>query len=270
MSVAPRAKTDRFLALHRGAAPLLLPNAWDAGSARMFASLGFDAIATTSSGFAATLGRLDGSVTRDDVLAHSAALVGAVDIPVTADFENGFADSPEGVAENVTLAAATGLAGCSVEDWSGTEIYDAALAAERIAAAVEAGHRGGETFVVCARAENFLHGHPDLDETIARLQSFEAAGADVVYAPGLRDADQIRAVLDAVDLPVNVIALPGVPPVPELAKLGVGRISVGGAFAWVAYGAAAEAARELRDQGTYTYFERAMTGGEVAKAAFTR
>jgi 2-methylisocitrate lyase-like PEP mutase family enzyme len=270
MSLAPRAKTDHFLALHRGDSPLLLPNAWDAGSARMFQSLGFDAIATTSSGFAGTLGRLDGSVTRDEALEHSAALVAAVDIPVTADFENGYADAPQGVAENVGLAATVGLAGCSVEDWSGTEIYDAALAAERVAAAAETAHRAGATFVVCARAENFLHGRPDLDDTIARLQSFQAAGADVVYAPGLRDADHIRAVLDAVDVPVNVIALPGVPPVPELAKLGVGRISVGGAFAWVAFGAAADAARELQEQGTYTYFDRAATGGQVAKAAFTR
>jgi len=270
MGRAPRTTTDHFLALHRDEAPLLLPNAWDAGSARMFASLGFDAIATTSSGFAATLGRLDGSVTRDEALAHSAALVTAVDIPVSADFENGYADAPASVAENVALAAETGLAGCSVEDWSGSEIYDAGLAAERIGAAAEAAHKGGATFVVCARAENYLHGRPDLADTIGRLQSFQAAGADVVYAPGLRSADDIRAVLDAVDVPVNVIAVPGVPPIRELAEMGVGRVSVGGAFAWAAFAAAADAARELREQGTYTYFEHAMEGSQVAKAAFMR
>jgi 2-methylisocitrate lyase-like PEP mutase family enzyme len=269
MAAAPRTKTDQFLALHRGDTPLLIPNAWDAGSARMFASLGFDAIATTSSGFAATLGRLDGAVTRDEALAHSAALAAAVEIPVSADFENGYADAPADVAQNVTLAAETGLAGCSIEDWSGTDIYAAALAAERVAAAAEAAHRNGATFVVCARAENFLHGRPDLADTIARLQSFQAAGADVVYAPGLRSADDIRAVVGAVDVPVNVIALPGVPPVAELAEMGVGRVSVGGAFTWAAFGAAAEAARELREQGTYTYFERAMEGSQVAKTAFT-
>ena len=269
MARAPQTKTDHFFALHRGATPLLLPNAWDAGSARMFASLGFDAIATTSSGFAATLGRVDGSVTRDEALAHSAALAAAVDLPVTADLENGYADAPADVAANIARAAETGLAGCSVEDWSGTEIYDAGLAAERVAAAAEAAHKGDASFVVCARAENYLHGRPHLADTIARLRSFQAAGADVVYAPGLRSADDIRAVVDAVDVPVNVIALPGVPPIPELAKMGVGRVSVGGAFTWAALGAAADAARELREQGTYTYFDRAMEGSQIAKAAFT-
>ena len=209
---------QRFLELHQGGAPLLLPNAWDAGSAKLFQALGFDAIATTSAGHATTLGRLDGNVSRDEALAHARDLVAAVDLPVSADYENAFADAPADVAANIALAAETGLAGCSVEDYDGNALYDAAFAAERVAAAVEAAHAGGHAFVITARAENFFRKNPDLADTIARLQSYQEAGADVLYAPGLPDIDAIRTVVAEVDRPVNVLALPGAPPVAELAR----------------------------------------------------
>ncbi|MDT4913683.1 MAG: hypothetical protein QOC66_2811 [Pseudonocardiales bacterium] len=257
-----------FLDLHRPGHPLLIPNPWDAGSASILASLGFQALATTSSGYAATLARPDYAVTRDEAVAHAAAVVAAVDIPVSADLENCFADDPVGVADTVSRAVATGLAGCSVEDStkrSGDPIYDATLAAERVAAAVEA---GGEGFVITARAENFLHGRADLADTIARLQSFQEAGAHVLYAPGLTTPQQIRAVISSVDRPVNVLALPGMPSVPELAELGVARISIGGGFAFAALGALVEAGRELLEQGTYGFWRRATVGRQAAGAAF--
>jgi 2-methylisocitrate lyase-like PEP mutase family enzyme len=264
-------KAERFLALHHGDTPLLMPNAWDAGTAALFASLGFHAIATTSSGHAATLGRLDGAVTRDEALEHAATIVAATDLPVSCDFENGFADDPAAVAANVTLAVATGLAGCSVEDFTrGADdpIYPIDLAAERVAAAADAAHRGAARLVLTARAENHLHGRPDLADTIARLQRFQAAGADVLYAPGLTDEDDIRTVIAAVDRPVNVIALASAPTIARLRELGVARVSVGGAFAWVAYGAVAAAAHELLDEGTYGYFTVAGVGRSAARAAF--
>jgi 2-methylisocitrate lyase-like PEP mutase family enzyme len=270
-------KAAYFLSLHQsppgGRAPLLLPNAWDSGSAALLASLGFEAVATTSSGFAATLGRLDGSVTRDEALQHSAAIAGAVSVPVSADLENGFADDPSGVAETVRLAAGTGLAGCSVEDFSGQAedpIYELGFAAERVAAAAEAAHGTGSGLVLTARAENFLHGRPDLKDTIARLQAYQAAGADVLYAPGLTRLEDIRQVVTSVDRPVNVLTMPGTPEVAELGAAGVRRISVGGAFAFVAYGALASAARELRDQGSYGFLATARTGRDAVQAAFGR
>ncbi len=257
-----------FLDLHRPGAPLLLPNPWDAGSARILAALGFRALATTSSGFAATLGRPDMSVSRDEALAHAAAIVAAVDLPVSADLENGFADDPDGVAETIRGALATGLAGCSIEDSTSRAddpIYPAELAAERVAAAVAA---AGDGFVITARAENFLHGRPDLPDTIARLQRFQEAGAHVLYAPGVTAPEQIRALVTSVDRPVNVLALATAPTVPELAELGVARISVGGAFAFAALGALVEAGRELLDAGTYGFWARAKIGREIAGAAF--
>ena len=263
----------RLLDLHRGPEPLLLPNPWDAGSARLFASLGFHALATTSSGSAATLGRLDGSLTRDEAIEHAAQIVAATALPVSADLENGFADDPEGVAETVRLARGAGLAGCSIEDFSGRDdepIYDAARAAERIAAAAEVAHDGDVRLVLTARAENFLHGRRDLADTIARLQAYQRAGADVLYAPGLTRLEEIRAVVDAVERPVNVLALPDAPSVAELAAAGVARVSVGGAFAFAALEAAAEAAVELRDTGTYGFWRRAAAGREAAVAAFSR
>jgi 2-methylisocitrate lyase-like PEP mutase family enzyme len=266
-------KAKRFLALHRAPEPLLMPNAWDQGSARLLGSLGFDALATTSSGFAATLGRLDGSVSRDEALAHATVIAGATDLPVSADLENGFADEPGGVAETVRLAAATGLAGCSVEDFTGRDsepIYPVALAAERVAAAAEAAHGGPARLVLTARAENYLHGRPDLADTIARLQAYQAAGADVLYAPGLTRLEDIRRVVTSVDRPVNVLTMPGAPDVRELAEAGVSRVSVGGSFALAALGAVTDAARELRDQGTYGFLAGAKAGRDAVQAAFSR
>lgn len=266
-----REKAERFLALHHGETPLVMPNAWDQGTAKLFTALGFHAIATTSSGHAATLGRLDGAVTRDEALAHSRAIVGATDLPVSADFENGFADEPDGVAANVALAAATGLAGCSVEDYARADdrIYELDIATERVAAAAEAAHGGSARLVLTARAENFLHGRPDLADTIARLQAFQAAGADVLYAPGLSDAADIRRVISSVDRPLNVLAIPNAPTVAELGSLGVARVSVGGAFSAVALGAVVDAARELLDSGTYGYFELAAKARAVTRNAFS-
>jgi 2-methylisocitrate lyase-like PEP mutase family enzyme len=262
---------DRFLALHAKGAPLLLANAWDQGSAKLLAALGFQALATTSSGHAGTLGRLDGAVTRDEALEHAAAIVAATDVPVSADLEDCFATDPADVAETVTRAAATGLAGCSVEDFTRDReqpILELALAAERVAAAADAAHSGPARIVLTARAENYLHGRRDLADTIARLQAYQEAGADVVYAPGLVDLDEIRTVVAAVDRPVNVLALPGAPSVARLADAGVQRISVGGAFFYVALGGVVEAGRELLDHGSYDFWDRARAGAGVARPAF--
>jgi 2-methylisocitrate lyase-like PEP mutase family enzyme len=264
-------KARSFLALHRPGEPLLLPNPWDLGSARLLASLGFQALATTSSGFAATLGRDDGSVTREEALVHAAVIVAATDLPVSADLEKAFADSPDGVAETIRLAFEVGLAGASVEDFTGREddpIYDLRLAADRVAAAAEAAHERPEHLVLTARAENYLHGRPDLADTIARLQAYQEAGADVLYAPGLRSIEDISQVIREVDRPVNVLATDGAPTVPELAKAGVSRISVGGAFAFAALGALVSAAAELRDQGTYGYLAGSAVGRQAARSAF--
>jgi 2-methylisocitrate lyase-like PEP mutase family enzyme len=259
---------NAFLDMHVKGDPLLIPNPWDAGSARVLAALGFRALATTSGGFANTLGRPDGAVTRDEALAHAAAVVAAVDVPVSADLENGFADDPHGVAKTVRKAVGVGLAGCSVEDATkrpDNPIYGISHAAERVEAAVEA---AGRHFVITARAENFLHGRTDLAETIARLQRYQEAGAHVLYAPGITTAEQIRAVVTSVDRPVNVLALPSVPSVAELAELGVARISVGSGFALAALGALVDAGRELLDRGTYGFWQLAATGRDVARAAF--
>jgi 2-methylisocitrate lyase-like PEP mutase family enzyme len=259
------------LALHEGERPLLLPNPWDAGSAKLFASLGFEALATTSSGSAATLGRLDGSVTREEAIAGAGAIVEATDLPVSADLENGFADDPNGVAETLRLALDAGLAGASIEDYSRREdepIYGIELATERVAAAAEVAHSGPSRLVLTARAENHLHGVTDLADTIARLQAYQEAGADVLFAPGISRLEDIRQLVSSVDLPVNVLARPGAPSVSELAAAGVRRVSVGGAFAFAALGAAAEAARELIDTGTYGYLEQAGVGLQSARKAF--
>ncbi len=264
-------KARRFLALHHEEHPLLLANAWDRGSASLLAWLGFTALATTSSGFAATLGRPDGSVTRDEALEHAASIVTATDLPVSADLENGFADEPAGVAQTFRMALETGLSGCSVEDYTGqpeAPLYEPVLAAERVHAAAEVAHSGPVHLVLTARAENYLHGRPDLADTISRLQAYQEAGADVLYAPGLTDLAEIRQIVSSVDRPVNVLALPGAPTVAELAAIGVARVSVGGAFAFTALGVLIEAARELRTAGTYTFWERASTGASGARAAF--
>jgi 2-methylisocitrate lyase-like PEP mutase family enzyme len=265
-------KAERFLELHDGEVPLLMPNPWDAGSARLLESLGFEALATTSSGYAATLGRLDGSVTREQALEHSASIVAATDLPVSADLENGFADDPSDVADTLRLALKTGLAGCSVEDYTGRKdapIYEIDLATERIAAAAEVAHAGPVHLVLTARAENHLHGRADLADTIARLQAYQEAGADVLYAPGLRDLADIHRLVAAVERPVNVLALAGAPTVAELASAGVSRISLGGALAFTAIGAVVEAANELLGEGTYGFWQRASVGVKAARSAFS-
>jgi len=256
-----------LLALHDADTPLLMPNPWDAGSAKLLASLGFQALATTSSGFAATLGRLDGNVSRDEAIEHSRVVVEATDVPISADLENGFADDPAGVAETIRLALGAGLAGCSIEDWSGEAIYEREAAAERVAAAAEVAHGGDVHLVLTARAENHVHDRDDLADTIARLQSFQEAGADVLYAPGLTKLDDIRQVVSSVDRPVNVLALPGAPSVAELADAGVKRISIGGGFAYVAMGAVVEASRELREDGTYGFWKTAGAGAKAWRNA---
>lgn len=259
-----------FLELHRKGDPLLLANAWSPGTARLLASLGYQALATTSAGHAGSLGRPDGAVTRDEALAHARELAAATDLPVSADLERCFADEPEGVARTIQLTGETGLAGCSIEDSTGAAsdpIHPADLARARVEAAAAAAH-GAANLVLTARCENYLHGRRDLADTIARLQSFQAAGADVVYAPGLAALHEIRQVVESVDVPVNVLCLPGGPNVAELAAVGVARISVGSAFFNVALGALAKAAREWREEGTHAFWQDAVGGMQAGKHAF--
>jgi 2-methylisocitrate lyase-like PEP mutase family enzyme len=256
---------DRFRALH-DAGTFLLPNPWDVGSARLLAGLGFPALATTSSGLAASLGKRDQQVTRDELVAHVAALTAAVRIPVNVDAERCYADTPAGIAETVDLLAGAGAAGISIEDYDPGpgRVEPAGVAAERVAAAAEACARHG--VVLTARAENHLYGNDDLDDTIARLRAYRDAGADVVYAPGLRAPADIARLVESVPAPVNVLAVAGGPSVPELAGLGVRRVSTGGALAWAAYGALRDAARELRDSGATTFRDRGLTPDEIAAA----
>jgi 2-methylisocitrate lyase-like PEP mutase family enzyme len=262
-------KAQRFLAAHHTEGVLLLPNAWDAGSAKVLASLGFEAIATTSSGHAATLGRLDGDVSRAEALEHAAALSAAVDVPVSADLESGFGADPEAVAATVRDAIAAGLAGGSVEDASG-DPADPILPLEVAVARVAAAAAAAEDWVLTARAESHLHGRDDLADTIARLNAYAEAGADVLYAPGLTRAEDIRAVVEAVPLPLNVLALSGTPSVPELAELGVRRVSVGGHFAFAALDALMTAATELREAGTYGFTAPSRAGARALRAAVAR
>jgi 2-methylisocitrate lyase-like PEP mutase family enzyme len=243
-------KAAAFAALHE-AEPFLIPNPWDAGSARVLEALGFRALATTSSGFAFTLGRLDGEATLDEVAVHVAAVDGATSLPVSVDLENGYGPGPEDAARAVTVAAQAGAVGGSIEDYDpdGT-LYEHEHAVERVTAAAEAARSLGFLFLLTARAENHIRGNPDLEDTIARLQAYEAAGAGVLYAPGLRTVDEVRAVCDAVDKPVNVLALPGLT-FAEVAEAGAQRVSVGGALTWVAAKALADAAAALRDEGDF-------------------
>ncbi len=262
----------RFLELHRPGEPLLLPNPWDVGTAKLLASLGFQALATTSGGFAATLGRLDGSLTRGETLAHAAAIAGATDLPVSADLENGFGDDPAAVVETVHGALQAGLAGCSIEDFTGSHaepIYELGRARERVAAAAQAAHSGPVHLVLTARAENHLHGNLDLADTIVRLQAYAEAGADVLYAPGLSSLDPIAEVVRSVALPVNVLAVPGLPSVAELAAVGVSRVSVGAGFSLAAADALVQAATELREHGTYGFWQRAAQGRVATRRAFS-
>jgi len=240
-------KGQAFRALHEGE-PFVIPNPWDAGSARMLTALGFEALATTSGGFAFTLGRLDGKVTLDEVAAHVEGLVDATHLPVSVDLENGYGAEPEAAARAIERVAEAGAVGGSIEDWDPVEqrLYDPGHATERIAAAVEAARRQPFPFMLTARAENHLRGNDDLDDTIARLQAFEAAGADVLYAPWLRTTDEIAAVCAAVSRPVNVLATPGLS-FAEIAEAGATRVSVGARLTWAAVEAAATAARQLLD-----------------------
>jgi 2-methylisocitrate lyase-like PEP mutase family enzyme len=243
-------KAAAFAALHTSE-PFVIPNPWDAGSARVLEALGFRALATTSSGFAFTLGRLDGSVTIDEVAAHVAALDAATSLPVSADLENGYGRLPEDAAHAVARAAAAGAVGGSIEDYDpdGT-IYEPTCAAERVAAAVDVARALGFPFVLTARAENYIRGNPNLDDTVGRLQAYESAGADVLYAPGLATVEEIRIVCEALGKPVNVLAVSGLT-VAEVVEAGAQRISVGGALTWVAAKALADAAASLRDDGDF-------------------
>lgn len=262
-SLTPTAFVDRrerFAALHRDGC-FVLPNAWDAGSARLLAAAGFPAIATTSSGHAASLGRLDQRVTAAEVLSHVEALVAAVDVPVSVDAENGFADSPDGVARLVDALGQVGAAGVSIEDYApGNGLYGVADAVDRIGAASAEARLHGITLT--ARAENHLYGVDDLDDTIGRLIAYRDAGADVVYAPGLTAPGDIRRVVASVGCPVNVLVLPGGPTVPELSALGARRVSTGGWLAWSAYGAAMRAARELAGPGTLGFLADTLPSPE--------
>jgi 2-methylisocitrate lyase-like PEP mutase family enzyme len=246
--VSQASKGEAFRALHEGT-PFAIPNPWDAGSARVLAALGFKALATTSSGFAFTRGRLDGGVSLDEVVAHVAALDGATELPVSVDLENGYGADPQSATRAVTRVAEAGAVGGSIEDFDPTgHLYALGQATERIAAAAEAAHRLGFPFMLTARAENHIRGNPDLDDTIERLQAYEGAGADVLYAPGLGSAEEIRAVCDAVSKPVNVLALPHLS-LAEIFDAGAQRVSVGGSLAWVAMEAMVKAATAIRDTG---------------------
>lgn len=246
-------KARAFEALHEGE-PFVIPNPWDAGSARALAALGFEALASTSSGFAFTLGRLDGQATLDEVVAHTAELDRATDLPVSVDLENGYGDSPESAADAVARVAEAGAVGGSIEDYDPSgRLYERSHAVERVAAAVEAARALGFPFMLTARAENHIRGNPDLSDTIERLLAYEAAGADVLYAPGLTTTEEIRELCAAVSRPVNVLALGGLS-FAEIAGAGAQRVSVGGALAWVAVNAFADAARAIRDDGDFSSF----------------
>jgi 2-methylisocitrate lyase-like PEP mutase family enzyme len=269
MAATAREKVQRFRALHERPGAFVIPNPWDAGSARILASLGFEALATTSSGFANALGRADGQVTRDEALQHCRELCRAVEVPISADLERGFGAEPATVAETIRLAGEAGLAGGSIEDYSGDParpIYELSYAVERVQAAAEAARRLEAGFVLTARAENLLRGVRDLDDTIRRLQAYERAGADVLFAPGLATLEHVRLVTSAVGRPVNVLAslFRGVT-VAELADAGAKRISVGGALARAAQTAVIQAATELRDSGTFTWLSGLSSPADVAR-----
>ena len=283
MSLKQAEKAKKFRQLHKlpatvdappepaPAGAFVFPNPWDAGSARILAGLGFEALATTSAGLAFSLGRRDGAVNRDEALAHCRLIVEATDLPVAADLENCFGDDPKTVADTIRLAAATGIVGGSVEDASGDErrpIYEHALAVERVAAAAEAARALAFPFVLTARAENFLHGRADLDDTLRRLQAFAEAGADVLYAPGLPSLEAIRAVCAAVaPRPVNALAgIRGLAfSVKQLTAAGVRRISLGGCLSRLAFGALIKAGREMRESGTFTFVDDAVPMAELSQ-----
>jgi 2-methylisocitrate lyase-like PEP mutase family enzyme len=253
--MTPQERRARFFELHTRPQVFVMPNPWDVGSAKLFAGAGFEALATTSAGFAWTLGKHDQQVTRDELVDHVEAVAAATDLPLNVDSERCYADDLSGIAETVGLLRDAGAAGCSIEDFDpatgGLDPIDAA--AERVAAAAAAAHADGDPIVLTARCESLLYGLGDLDDTIARLVAYRDAGADCVYAPGLSTTDQIRSVCEAVGLPVNVLALPKGPTVGEIGAAGARRISTGGSLASTAYGAAMAGARELLESGTSTY-----------------
>jgi 2-methylisocitrate lyase-like PEP mutase family enzyme len=264
-------KATRFRSLHQAAGVFVIANAWDGGSARILTGLGFRALATSSGACAATLGRIDGKVTRDEALTHARAIAASTDCPVSADLEKGFGDSPQAVAETVRLAAeTTGLAGCSIEDATGNPdnpLFDLSLAVERIVAASEMARGLPFPFTLTARAENYLRGNPDLEDTIRRLQAFEKAGADVLFAPGLPDLAAVRAVCSAVSKPVNfMVAIRGKSfSVAELAAAGVRRISLATSLYRIAMTGLIAAAREVKDAGTFGFLDSAITTPEINK-----
>jgi len=264
-------KATRFRSLHEAAGVFVIANAWDGGSARILTGLGFRALATSSGACAATLGRIDGRITRDEALAHARAIAASTDCPVSADLENGFGDSPQAVAEIIRLAAeTTGLAGCSIEDATGYKdrpLFDMSLAVERIAAAAETVRRLPFPFTLTARAENYLRGNPDLEDTIRRLQAFEKAGADVLFAPGLPDLAAVREVCSAVSKPVNfMVGIKGKSfSVAELASAGVRRISLASSLYRTAMTGLIAAAREVKDAGTFGFLDTAITTPEINK-----
>ncbi|HLG14749.1 MAG TPA: isocitrate lyase/phosphoenolpyruvate mutase family protein [Blastocatellia bacterium] len=257
-------KGDVFRGLHQRDGAFIIPNPWDVGTARLLAHLGFEALATTSAGYAFSIGQRDNTVGRDRMIAHVAEIVAATDLPVSADLENGFGDDPETVADTIRLGAAAGLAGGSIEDSSARRddpIYEMAHAAERVRAAAEVARSLPFTFTLTARAENYLFGRRDLKDTIKRLQTYQEAGADVLYAPGLAGKDDIAAVVSSVDRPVNVLmGLAGVRmSLAELSEIGVKRVSVGSVLSRVALGAFLRAAREMREQGTFSFGDETVS-----------
>jgi 2-methylisocitrate lyase-like PEP mutase family enzyme len=268
-------KAEHFKALHEGPELFVIPNPWDAASAKLLAGMGFPALTTTSAGLAWTIGKADGEATREESLANAAQIIAAVDLPVAADLENGFGDTPEDAAETIRLAAEIGLVGASIEDHSrnGTQpIYDFNLAVERVAAAAEAAHSLGFPFQFVARAENFLHGITDLDETVKRLVAYERAGADVLFAPGLPTMEAIRTVCQAVAKPVNVVMGPRelTHSLADLAAAGVKRVSVGGGFARAALTAVRRAAEELLGPGTFGFGQAIMSTADLNKVMTER
>ncbi|WP_157019296.1 isocitrate lyase/PEP mutase family protein [Mesorhizobium xinjiangense] len=254
-------KHTRFRQLHEAQGAFVIPNPWDIGTAKFLASLGFEALATTSAGFAFSRGLPDGGVGFEAMIAHCREIAAAVDVPVSADLENGKGDAPDDAAETIFAASAAGLAGCSIEDSTGhasSPIYEFPHAVERVAAAVDAARSLKDDFVFTARAENFLWGRPDLDDTIKRLQAFEAAGADVLYAPGLPDIETVRTLCAAVTKPVNVLAMPAMS-VAALAEAGARRISVGSKLTNAAFAAVEAAAREMLDGGTFEFSRQVVS-----------